>query len=87
MNAVIGCIEASSGSRDAPIVSAIFVLFFLFILFSYHLYESYKLSFIYIYGKLNPSLQVLEPWNSVFPVQVSDSVLTGIGQYRYRPAL
>ena len=31
--------------------------------------------YIYIYGKLNPALHVLD---SVLPVQVSDSVLTGI---------
>ena len=29
-----------------------------------------------LYGKLNPALQVLD---SILPVQVSDSVLTGIG--------
>ena len=31
---------------------------------------------MYLYGKLNPALQVLD---SVLPVQVLDSVLTGIG--------
>ena len=37
---------------------------------------------MYIYRKLNLALQVL---NSVLPVQVSDTVFTGIGWYRYRP--
>ena len=31
-------------------------------------------------------IQLYRFWNPVLPVQVSDSVLTGIGWYRYRPS-
>ena len=61
-----------------------FVIYYCFfnlaICFSYHLYKRYKPSYIYIYIYIWKAESSFTGFgNLVSPVQVSDSVLTGIG--------